>query len=190
MGEADRVQFVSCSLADVIEITPRRHADARGHFVEVFRADQFRKNVADVDFIQHNQSLSRQAGTIRGLHYQLPPAAQGKLVRCLRGSILDVAVDIRRSSPTFGQHVAVTLTAEAGNQLWVPEGFAHAFCTLEPDTEVWYGVTNVYSPEHEGGILWNDPDLNIPWPVKTESAALSPRDETWPRLRDASRIFD
>jgi len=183
------VEFVSYSLPDVIEITPRRHGDARGYFSEVFRADLFKKNVADVDLVQHNQSLSRQVGTIRGLHYQLPPAAQGKLVRCIRGAILDVAVDIRRSSPAFGQHVAVTLSAEAGNQLWVPVGFAHAFCTLEPDTEVWYGVTDVYSPEHEGGILWNDPDLKIAWPVEPGAAALSPRDETWPRLRDASRIF-
>lgn len=183
------MKFTRCIIPDVIEITPKRHADSRGHFVEVFRADLFKQHVADVALVQHNQSLSRHPGTIRGLHYQIPPAAQGKLVRCTRGAILDLAVDIRRSSPTFGQHVAVELSADTDTQLWVPAGFAHGFCTLTPDAEVWYGVTHVYSPAHERGISWNDPDLGIAWPVAPEAAALSPRDGALPRLRDATDFF-
>lgn len=189
LQDAGPLKFTRCTIPEVVEITPKRHADSRGHFVEVFRDDLFRQHVADVALLQHNQSLSRQAGTIRGLHYQLPPAAQGKLVRCVRGAILDVAVDIRRSSSTFGQHVAVTLSEEEDSQLWVPAGFAHGFCTLRPDTEVWYGVTHVYSPAHERGILWNDADLGIAWPVAAEAAILAPRDTTWPRLGDASDVF-
>lgn len=184
------MNFTTCSIPDVIEIKPKRHGDSRGHFVELFRADLFKANVGDATFVQHNQSLSRPVGTIRGLHYQIAPAAQGKLVRCARGAILDVAVDIRRSSPTFGQHVAVELSAEEDNQLWVPVGFAHGFCTLTPDTEVWYAVTHTYSPAHDRGLLWNDPDLNIAWPVGADAAAISPRDAEQPRLRDISEIFE
>lgn len=183
------MNFTRCNIPDVIEITPKRHADSRGYFVELFRADLFKSHAGDVDFVQHNQSLSRQVGTVRGLHYQISPAAQGKLVRCVRGSILDVAVDIRRSSPTFGQHVAVELSADKDSQLWVPVGFAHGFCTLTPDTEVWYAVTNTYSPAHERGLLWNDPALKIAWPVDAESAALSPRDAVLPKLDDISDAF-
>ncbi len=183
------MNFTTCTIPDVIEIKPKRHADSRGHFVELFRADLFNAHAGDITFVQHNQSLSRQAGTVRGLHYQTSPAAQGKLVRCVRGAIVDVAVDIRRSSPTFGQHVAVKLSAEEDNQLWVPVGFAHGFCTLMPDTEVWYAVTHTYSPAHDRGILWNDPDLKIAWPVDAEAVAISPRDAEQPRLRDASEVF-
>jgi dTDP-4-dehydrorhamnose 3,5-epimerase len=184
------VEFTHCTIPGVILITPKRHADSRGYFVELFRADLFKENAADVPLVQHNQSLSRQAGTVRGLHYQLPPAAQGKLVRCVRGAILDVAVDIRRSSPTFGRHVAVELAGDADSQLWIPAGFAHGFCTLKPDTEVWYGVTSTYSPDHERGLLWSDPDLGIAWPTAAETASLSPRDGELPRLRDAFDFFE
>lgn len=184
------MKFTRCRIPDVVEIAPKRHADSRGYFVELFRDDLFRATAADVTFIQHNQSLSRQEGTIRGLHYQLHPAAQGKLVRCVRGAILDVAVDIRRSSPTFGEHVAVELAADTDAQLWVPAGFAHGFCTLTPDTEVWYGVTHTYSPAHERGILWSDPDLGIAWPVEMERATSSPRDGELPKLRDAVDLFE
>lgn len=176
--------FERCHIPDVIKITPKRHGDARGHFVELFRQDLFKSQAGDVNFVQHNQSLSRPAGTVRGLHFQRAPAAQGKLVRCVRGAIFDVAVDIRRSSPTFGQHVAAELTSESDTQLWIPEGFAHGFCTLTPDTEVWYAVTSVYSPTHEGGILWNDPDLGIAWPVAPEAATIGARDVVQPRFRD------
>jgi dTDP-4-dehydrorhamnose 3,5-epimerase len=184
------VQFTRCSIPDVIEITPKRHGDSRGYFAELFRDDLFRSNAEDVGFVQFNQSLSKPIGTVRGLHFQLAPAAQGKLVRCARGAILDVAVDIRKSSPTFGKHVAVELTEGACNQLWVPAGFAHGFCTLTHDAEVWYAVTHTYSPEHDRGILWNDPDLAIDWPVKAGDELLSPRDSGLPRLRDAVQLFE
>lgn len=178
------MKFEKCAIPEVVEISPKLHADDRGYFVELFRTDRFKTNVADVDFVQQNQSLSRQVGTIRGLHYQIEPAAQGKLVRCARGAILDVAVDIRPSSPTFGKHVAVRLFSDTQSQLWIPAGFAHGFCTLTPDTEVWYSVTHTYSPAHDRGILWNDPDLGISWPVQASLAVLSPKDANQPRLSD------
>jgi dTDP-4-dehydrorhamnose 3,5-epimerase len=178
------MQFTKCAIPDVVEITPKLHADDRGYFTELFRTDLFKSHVGDVEFVQHNQSLSRQVGTIRGLHYQVAPAAQGKLVRCARGAILDVAVDIRPSSPTFGKHVAVRLSADTHSQLWIPAGFAHGFCTLTPDTEVWYAVTHTYSPAHDRGILWNDPDLGISWPVQASLAMISPKDAIQPRLSD------
>lgn len=184
------MKFTRTLIPEVIEISPKRHADDRGHFVELFRADLFRENVADVTFVQHNQSLSRREGTVRGLHYQTSPAAQGKLVRCVQGAIFDVAVDLRRSSPTFGQHVAVELSADTDTQLWIPAGFAHGFCTLTPDAEVWYGVTHPYSPAHERGILWNDADLGIHWPAATTTATVSVRDAQLPRLRDALDLFE
>lgn len=184
------MNFTRCSIADVIEITPKRHTDGRGHFVELFRADLFTAQAGNVTFVQHNQSLSRQSGTVRGLHYQTSPAAQGKLVRCARGAVVDVAVDLRRSSPTFGQHVAVALSADKDNQLWIPVGFAHGFCTLTPDTEVWYAVTHTYSPAHERGLLWNDPDLGIAWPVDADAVSIAPRDAEQPRLRDIADVFE
>jgi dTDP-4-dehydrorhamnose 3,5-epimerase len=166
-------------------IHPKVHGDARGYFFEAFRQDLFERDVApDVPFVQDNQSLSRPAGTLRGLHFQLDPRAQAKLVRVLRGSILDVAVDIRPSSPTFGQHVAVTLSAENKAQLYVPTGFAHGFCTLEPDTEVFYKTSDFYSPAHDRGLAWNDPALGIVWPVREADATLSDRDRLHPKLAD------
>ncbi len=184
------MNFTRCSIPEVIEITPKRHADGRGHFVELFRADLFTTHAGSVTFVQHNQSRSRQAGTVRGLHYQMPPAAQGKLVRCARGAVVDVAIDLRRSSPTFGRHVTATLSAEEDNQLWIPAGFAHGFCTLTPDAEVWYAVTHTYSPADERGLLWNDPDLGISWPVGAETVAIAPRDAGLPRLRDITDVFE
>ncbi|MBL8844654.1 MAG: dTDP-4-dehydrorhamnose 3,5-epimerase [Hyphomicrobium zavarzinii] len=186
----DQVIFERCHIPDVIKITPKRHGDSRGHFVELFRADLFQSQAGDVQFVQYNQSLSRPAGTVRGLHYQIAPAAQGKLVRCAQGAMLDVAVDVRRSSPTFGQHVAVKLSSEDDSQLWIPPGFAHGFCTLVPDTEVWYAVTSTYSPEHERGVLWNDPDLNIAWPLAGLEPLVSPRDAKLPRFHDLARDFE
>lgn len=166
-------------------IRPKVHGDERGHFFEAFRQDLFQRDVDPVAaFVQDNQSLSRPAGTVRGLHFQLDPRAQAKLVRVLRGSILDVAVDIRPASPTYGQHVAVTLSAENRAQLYVPTGFAHGFCTLEPDTEVFYKTSDYYSPEHDRGLAWNDPALGIVWPVVEAAATLSDRDRKHPRLAD------
>jgi dTDP-4-dehydrorhamnose 3,5-epimerase len=166
-------------------IHPKVHGDARGTFFEAFRQDLFDRDVAPgVTFVQDNQSFSRPAGTVRGLHFQLDPRAQAKLVRVLRGSILDVAVDIRPASPTFGQHVAVTLSAENRAQLYVPAGFAHGFCTLEEDTEVFYKASDYYSPEHDRGLAWNDPALGILWPVAEADATLSDRDRKHPRLAD------
>lgn len=170
-------------------VVPRRIGDERGWFAEEFRADAFKREVADVDFVQHNRSHSRPKGTLRGLHFQLDPRAQGKLVRCPRGRILDVAVDLRSSSPTFGRHVVAELTGENGHQLWVPAGFAHGFCTLEEDCEVAYLVTDYYSPEHDRGLLWNDPALGIEWPVTEADAMLSPKDRAQPRLAELGVVF-
>ena len=150
--------------------------------MEAFKASWFRENVEDVTFVQDNQSLSREAGTIRGLHYQAEPWPQGKLVRCLRGAIFDVAVDIRPESPTFGQWVGETLTADKGQQIWVPEGFAHGFCTLEPNTEVFYKVTNTYNAAHDAGIAFDDPDIGIDWPMDIAKAILSAKDKIQPKL--------
>ena len=177
------------ALPDVVIVTPKRFGDDRGFFSEVFNAKAFTEALGDFTFVQDNHSLSATPGTVRGLHYQTEPAAQGKLVRCARGRILDVAVDIRRSSPTFGQHVAVELSAENWSQLWVPPGFAHGFCTLVPDCEVLYKVTNLYSPANDCGIAWDDPDLGIAWPVAAGQAVLSVKDGKHPRLKDQPHVF-
>ena len=171
------------TLSGPVLIQPKIIGDSRGYFVEAFRDDWFRANIEDVAFVQDNQSLSAQTGTIRGLHFQRDPMAQGKLIRCLAGAIFDVAVDIRLGSPTFGQWVGETLTAEGGEQLWVPTGFAHGFCTLAPDTVVFYKVTNPYSKEHDAGIAFDDPDIGITWPMDISGAALSDKDKAQPSLR-------
>lgn len=174
----------------LLVMTPKRIGDDRGWFSEVFRADLFRAAAGDIDFVQHNQSLSRPAGTVRGLHFQLPPRAQGKLVRCLRGRIFDVAVDLRRSSPSFGRHAAVELSAENGRQLWIPSGFAHGFATLEADCEIGYLVTDYYSPAHDRGLAWNDPALAIAWPVEAATATLSDKDRRLPLLAELGDVFE
>src|SRR5213080_3715774 len=167
------MQVISTEIAEVKEIRPVRHRDPRGFFSEIFREDVLRQHGIDVSFVQENHSLSVDRGVVRGLHFQIPPAAQAKLVRVAAGAILDVAVDIRAGSPSYGRHVAVRLSAAEGNQLFVPEGFAHGFCTVEPNTEVIYKVNRYYSPEHDRGILWNDPALGIAWPVGEGEAVLS-----------------
>jgi dTDP-4-dehydrorhamnose 3,5-epimerase len=174
-------------MSDVIQITPSRIQDARGYFVEAYKDSWFRENVADVGFIQDNQSFSARVGTIRGLHYQSAPFGQGKLVRCLKGSIFDVAVDIRPGSKTFGKWVGANLTETGGEQLWVPNGFAHGFCTLEPDTVVFYKLTNSYSREHDKGVAFDDPDIGIDWPVSLDQAVLSDKDRMQPGLKDLPR---
>lgn len=181
--------FEQTKIPGVVLITPKKFGDNRGYFMETFRQALFSENVGDFNFVQDNQSLSAEAGTIRGLHFQLEPFAQGKLVRCIAGALLDVAVDIRRGSPSFGQHVSAELSAENGQQLWVPPGFAHGFCTLSADTVISYKVTNYYSAEHDRGLLWNDADLQINWPVMAEKAILSDKDTRQPRLKDLTDMF-
>jgi dTDP-4-dehydrorhamnose 3,5-epimerase len=183
------VQIEPTAIPDVKLITPKFFRDDRGYFVETYRADRLTAAGVDIAFVQDNQSLSVPVGTIRGLHFQTPPRAQDKLVRCIRGAILDVAVDIRRGSPTYGQHVAVRLSADDGLQLLVPKGFAHGFCTLEPDTEVVYKVSDYYAPECDRGLAWDDPALGIAWPVAAGAAVLSPKDRTHPRLADLPPAF-
>ena len=184
------MQFKRTNIDEVRLVIPQKFRDARGYFVETFREDLFRQGVDSRHFVQDNESLSAQKGTIRGLHFQLRPRAQGKLVRCVAGAIYDVAVDIRSGSPTYGQHVKAELTADNGHQLWVPPGFAHGFCTLEPNSAVSYKVSDYYSREHDRGLLWNDPDLAIEWPVDSDGALLSEKDKTQPRLADLGSPFE
>jgi len=184
------LQVEPTAIPEVKVIKPARFGDARGFFSEVYNRDRFFKAGLEFDFVQDNHSWSAKAGTVRGLHFQSHPFAQDKLVRVIRGRILDVAVDIRRSSPTYGRHVAVELSAENWLQLLVPIGFAHGFCTLEPDTEVLYKVTGSYSAEHDRGIAWDDPDLAIDWPVQADAAILSEKDLRHPHLADLPAYFD
>jgi dTDP-4-dehydrorhamnose 3,5-epimerase len=171
-------------------ITPQSFADSRGVFCETYNSSRFQEHGIALDFVQDNQSRSVQAGTVRGLHFQSHPAAQDKLIRVLRGSIYDVAVDLRRSSPTYGKWVAKTLTAEDGRQLLVPVGFAHGFCTLEPDTHVLYKVTGYYSPANDLGVAWDDPDLGIDWPVSPDKAMLSDKDAGLPPFKSLPTYFE
>jgi dTDP-4-dehydrorhamnose 3,5-epimerase len=177
------------AIPEVKVLTPRRFADARGHFVETWNRKAFRAAGIDIDFCQDNQSLSRAVGTVRGLHFQKPPHAQAKLVSVLAGRIFDVAVDIRKASPTYGKHMAIELAAVDGTQLLVPAGFAHGFCTLEPDTVVAYKVDAHYAPDADAGILWADASLGIAWPVSPDQAHLSPRDAALPHLKDIVSPF-
>ena len=178
------MEVSALAIPDIKLITPRRFADPRGVFTETFSRSRFTAAGLAADFVQDNHSLSRPAGTVRGLHFQRAPHAQAKLVRVLRGAIFDVALDIRPGSPSYGRHVALQLSAESGGMILVPEGFAHGFCTLTADTEVFYKVSRDYAPNHEGGILWNDPALGIDWPIDAAGAVLSDRDRKWPRLSE------
>jgi dTDP-4-dehydrorhamnose 3,5-epimerase len=173
----------------LVELFPQQFQDERGSFSEVYSKRTLAELGIDLDFVQDNESFSRAKGTVRGLHFQRPPHAQAKLVRVLRGSIHDVAVDIRVGSPTYGQHISMVISAEAYNQVFIPVGFAHGFCTLEPDTVVLYKTSALYSKAHEGGILWSDPDLGIAWPVEEGSAMLSDKDKVLPRFRDVPECF-
>ncbi|HVC55036.1 MAG TPA: dTDP-4-dehydrorhamnose 3,5-epimerase [Stellaceae bacterium] len=183
------MQVISTEIADVKEIRPLRHRDPRGFFSEIFREDVLREHGIDLPFVQENHSLSVERGVVRGLHFQSPPAGQAKLVRVGVGAILDVAVDIRHGSPSYGRHVAVVLSAAEGNQLFVPEGFAHGFCTLQPNTEVYYRVNRYYSREHDLGLAWDDPALSIAWPVAGEAALLSDKDRRQPTLAALPAYF-
>lgn len=177
------------AIADVLLLTPPKFGDSRGFFSEVFNAERVRNAGIAENFIQDNQSFSAEQGTLRGLHCQLAPAAQGKLVRVLRGAIYDVAVDIRSSSPTYGQWVAAELSAENWAQLWIPPGFLHGFCTLTPDVEVLYKVTAPYARDAERGVIFDDPTLAIPWPVAPGQAVLSDKDKVLPGFSAARGWF-
>ena len=184
------MNFIRTNIPDVIIIEPTVHGDHRGYFVETFRADKLEAFLGyKLNFGQDNESKSSK-GVLRGLHYQLAPHAQTKLVRVISGRVLDVAVDIRRNSPTFGQHVAVELTADNKRQLLVPRGFAHGFVVLEDDTIFAYKVDNYYSPECDRGIAFNDPVLNIDWMLKTEELKLSAKDTKQPKLNETNDLFE
>ena len=176
------MQVAETDIAEVKIIRPVRHDDERGFFSEVFKESVFLQHGIDVHFVQENHSLSASKGVVRGLHFQIPPFAQAKLLRVTAGSVFDVAVDIRWGSPTFGRHVAVVLSAAEWNQIFIPEGFAHGYCTLEPATEVVYKVNIYYSAEHDRGLLWNDPSLGIAWPLEFGDAILSDKDRRHPVL--------
>jgi dTDP-4-dehydrorhamnose 3,5-epimerase len=180
----------SFDIAGPVLLSPKRFGDARGFFSETYNSRTVAPLIGDQRFVQDNHSLSVPAGTLRGLHFQIAPMGQGKLVRVVRGAILDVAVDIRRSSPTFGKHVAVILSAENWSQLWIPVGFAHGFCTLETDSEVLYKVTEFYSPDHDRGLAFDDPALAIDWPPAPHGYLLSAKDKTHPKLSDLPACFD
>ena len=184
------MRWLDTPLPEVKIVIPERIGDARGFFSEVWNGRDFESMGIRTAFVQDNHVRNPNKGTVRGLHYQIKPAAQGKLLRVTRGAIFDVAVDIRRGSPTFGQHADAVLSADNWYQLWVPTGFAHGYCTLDDDTEVQYKVTDFYSPAHDRGIAWDDPDVKINWPVTGETAILSDRDRKLPRLSGQMDLFE
>jgi len=188
-GGGTAVKIAQLAIPEVLLITPARYGDDRGYFSETYSAPRLAEAGVTAPFVQDNQSFSRAAGTIRGLHCQVAPAVQGKLVRVIRGAIWDVAVDARVGSPSYGQHVAAVLSAENGSQLWVPPGFLHGFCTIEPDTEVIYKVTALYDRGAERGVHWSDPALALPWPVAPEAAVLSDKDRVLPGWEAAADWF-
>lgn len=183
------LKVTNLTIPEVIILQPVKHGDSRGFFSETFSQKLWAEAGVRGGFVQDNHAFSAQAGTVRGLHFQIPPFDQGKLVRVVRGAILDVAVDIRVGSPTFGQHVSAEISASNWSQIWVPPGFAHGLMTLESNTEVLYKVTNYYAPEHDKGLLWNDPALGIDWPVEDVSAHLSERDKKNPTLNELPEYF-
>jgi dTDP-4-dehydrorhamnose 3,5-epimerase len=183
------VRFESTIIEDVLLLASKKIGDPRGYFMETFRKSLFESEVGSFTFVQDNRSYSSEAGTVRGLHFQIHPHSQGKLVSCSSGALLDVAVDIRIGSPTYGKFVAVELSAENALQLWLPPGFAHGFCTLTADTVITYKVTDYYSAEHERGLLWNDPELGIEWPVAADKAILSEKDRGQPKLSELQSNF-
>lgn len=178
------MQVRDTEIADVKLILPARHGDARGFFSETWNRRDLAAAGIDVDFVQDNHARSAAAGTVRGLHFQLAPAEQGKLVRVVRGALFDVALDLRRDRASYGRHVAVELSAAAWNQLWIPPGFAHGYCTLAADTEILYKTTQHWVVELERGIRWDDPALGIDWPVGSDAAVVSEKDLAWPALAE------
>jgi dTDP-4-dehydrorhamnose 3,5-epimerase len=183
------MQVTPLEIPDVKLIVPERVRDARGFLSEIYSKAALASAGIDVEFVQDNHSVSTERGTVRGLHFQSPPFAQDKLVRVVRGAAFDVAVDLRRGSPTYGRYVSAVLSAEAWNQIFIPKGFAHGFCTLELETEVVYKISAHYAHEHDGGLLWNDPCVGIRWPVAESDAILSSKDRQLPRLEELPEIF-
>ena len=183
------MEVIKTAIDDVVIIEPRIFTDPRGYFFESFSQREFDEKVRPVTFVQDNESMS-VAGVVRGLHFQKPPFTQSKLVRVVKGAVLDVAVDIRKGSPTYGKHVAVELTAENHRQIFVPRGFAHGFAVLSDEAVFQYKCDNYYAPQSEGAIAWDDPDLGIDWRVPTENRILSEKDAHHPRLKDAEPVFD
>ena len=184
------MNFIKTEIPDVVIVEPKVHGDHRGYFVETYRQDRLEEFLGyRVNFCQDNESKSKR-GVLRGLHYQLPPFAQTKLVRVIRGSVLDVAVDIRRGSPTFGRYVAVELNEENKRQLFIPRGFAHGFLVLEDDTIFAYKVDSYYSPECDRGIAYDDPQIGIEWPLPKEELLLSDKDTRQPKLNETNDLFD
>lgn len=183
------MEFKTFPIQGPLEIVPRRLSDERGYFSEIFRSDLFAKKSESVNFLQDNQSLSVRTGTIRGIHFQSQPAAQGKLVRCLGGSVLDIAVDLRRGSQTYGRWISTVLTPDENNQLWIPIGFGHAFCTLQPNSVISYRVTNYYSPDHDKGVAWDDPEIGVDWPEMADPSTLSAKDRVQPLLAELPPYF-
>ena len=181
--------FQRLAIPEVILITPKRHGDDRGFFSETYREHEYAEAGISGPFVQDNQAYSKQAGVLRGLHFQVPPTAQGKLINCTQGKIFDVAVDIRRSSPTFGQYVSAELSSANGTQLFVPTGFAHGYMTLVEDCMVQYKVTAYYSPEDERGLAWDDADIGIDWPSGFARPTLSEKDAALPQLKDLKQVF-
>jgi dTDP-4-dehydrorhamnose 3,5-epimerase len=170
-------------------IAAKRFTDSRGWFSETWNAQTFLKLGISIEFVQDNHSFSRPSGTLRGIHFQSPPHAQAKLVRCLRGKIFDIAVDLRRESPTFASWVGVELSAQSGDQLFIPAGYGHAFLTLEPNCEVAYKVDSHYAPDSDGGVIWNDPSLNVAWPLESQLPVLSSKDGGLPHLSEIDIDF-
>lgn len=183
------MEFRSFALDGPFEIRPRKIEDERGYFSETLRLNEFARRAGSVEFVQDNQSLSIRVGTVRGLHFQTKPAAQGKLVRCLAGRLFDVAVDIRTDSPTYGNWISVELSPGENNQLWVPVGFAHGFCTLEPNSVISYRVTDYYSPENDKGLAWDDAAIGIDWPAVADRETLSAKDRRQPKLAELPDYF-
>ncbi|MBS9768829.1 MAG: dTDP-4-dehydrorhamnose 3,5-epimerase [Flavobacteriaceae bacterium] len=170
------MKFIKTKIEDVIIIEPKVFGDERGCFFESFNQKEFEENIGEINFIQDNESKSKK-GVLRGLHFQKPPFAQAKLVRCIKGKVLDVAVDIRKNSKTFGQHIAVELSEKNKKQLFIPRGFAHGFAVLSEEAIFAYKVDNIYKPDYESGIVWNDKDLNIDWKLNENELILSEKDK-------------
>ncbi|RYG38491.1 MAG: dTDP-4-dehydrorhamnose 3,5-epimerase [Burkholderiales bacterium] len=181
--------FKRLTIPDVFVFKPKRFEDDRGFLVETYSRELLETMTGPINWVQDNQSLSHRKGTVRALHFQAPPFAQDKLVRCVRGAIMDVALDIRHGSPTFGQHVAAKLTSDSGEQIFVPKGFAHGFATLEDDCEVVYKVSDTYNAAHDRNIRWNDPSLRIDWGIDELAAILSLKDAVAPMLSDTPKYF-
>ncbi|MGB2129696.1 MAG: dTDP-4-dehydrorhamnose 3,5-epimerase [Flavicella sp.] len=182
------MKVVETAIPDVLIFEPNVFGDDRGYFMETFRLDKIQKHIGNVNFVQDNESVSSY-GVLRGLHYQKPPFTQSKLVRVMQGEVLDVAVDIRKGSPTFGQHVAVLLTGENKKQLWVPKGFAHGFVVLSDTAQFAYKCDNYYTPSHDAGIAWDDKVLNIDWRIALKDVKLSEKDKAQPDFSEES-VFE